>query len=61
MADQVRVQAQRRPDGRIRVSVNKKPLIDVNDGTYKGAYNSLVVAAGDMSASLRRVYYYIHD
>jgi len=59
--DQVRVQAQRRPDGRIRVSVNKKPLIDVNDGTYKGAYNSLVVAAGDMSASLRRVYYYIHD
>jgi hypothetical protein len=33
----------------------------VNDGTYKGAYNSLLVAAGDMSASLRRVYYYIHD
>lgn len=59
--DQVRVQAQRRPDGRIRVSVNKKALIDVNDGTYKGAYDSLVVAAGDMSASLRRVYYYVHD
>lgn len=59
--DQVRVQAQRRPDGRIRVNVNKKPLIDVNDGTYKGAYTSLVVAAGDMSASLRRVYYYVHN
>ena len=59
--DQVRIQAQRRPDGRIRVSVNKKPLIDVNDGTYKGAYDNLTVASGDMSASLRRVYYYVHD
>lgn len=59
--DQVRVQAQRRPDGRIRVSVNKKALIDVNDGTFKGAYDSRLVATGDMSASLRRVYYYVHD
>jgi hypothetical protein len=59
--DQVRVQAQRRPDRRIRVNINKKKYIDVVYGTFKQSYDSLVVAAGDMSATLSRVYYYVHD
>lgn len=59
--DQVRVQAQRRPDGRFRVSVNKQALIDVNESTFKQPYDSLVVATGDMAASLRRVYLYAHN
>lgn len=59
--DQIRVQAQRRPDGRFRVSVNKQALIDVNEGTFKQPYDSLVVATGDMAASLRRVYLYTHE